>query len=72
MVAALFRMFNMVLTASCFLSKCYSENNIFVISDSKHLYNGKLKKYEVMCTEVWLELTVWMEEGILSQKSVVG
>ena len=66
MVAALFRMFNMALTASCFLSKCYSENNIFVISDSKHLYNGKLKKYEVMYTEVW------MEEGIQSQKSVVG
>jgi len=47
MVAALFRMFNMALAASCFLSKCYSENNIFVISDPKHLYNGKLKKYEV-------------------------
>jgi transcription elongation factor GreB len=43
MVAALFRMLNMALTASCFLSKCCRENNIFVISDSKHLYNGKLK-----------------------------
>jgi len=72
MVAALFRMLNITLTASCFLSKCCSENNIFVISDSKHLYNGKLKKYEEMCTEVWLERTVRMEDGIQSQKPVVG
>jgi hypothetical protein len=72
MVAALFRLLNIALTASCFLSKCYSENNIFVISDFKHLYNGQLKKYEEMCTEVWLERTVGMEEKIQSQKSVVG
>ena len=72
MVAALFRMLNIALTASCFLSKCYSENNIFVISDFKHLYNGQLKKYEEMCTEVWLERTVWMEEKVQSQKFVVG
>ena len=44
-----------------------SEQKIFdqyFFSDSKHLYNGQLKKYEEMCIELWLERTVWMEEGM--------